>query len=290
MPALSSYTSFDSTPFPLQHWGNTQNPETILVGIHGFCGACYDFTGLATQLTERSDKIGLYAYDLRGMGLDPVISRRGDIESPNYWIRDLSSLLVALKEQYPHARMVCCGESLGALIALHACAQSSAKVLCDGLIMLSPVVSVQQHITPLIQKLAAVVAKLFPEKRIPMHLLTRNQSIKVTQGSDDHLAQSMTNSWHVESFTLRLLDSIMSLIQSSPLVLQQLTHPSLIIYGGMDFFTTPQAIETFLNSAPQSQQPETAYFPEAHHLMLYDAQAPEIFRVIGDWIELSYCQ
>ncbi|MFC5049701.1 alpha/beta fold hydrolase [Rubritalea spongiae] len=290
MAAPTSFTSFDTTPFALSQWGNAQKPKMILIGIHGFCGASNDFTGLATQLTSQLETLCVYAYNLRGMGLDPVPSRIGDIDNPDYWIRDLQSLVLRLKLQHPQSKIICCGESLGALIALHTCAYFQKKFPCDGLVLLSPVVSLEHHISSLKLTIAHTIARISPTVRIPMQRLIGDQTVKVTQASDNHLAQSQTNPWHVSSFTLRSLSAIVGYIQSASQSLQQLTTPSLIIYGGKDFFTSPRDVETFIKHAPDSAKPASHYFPDAYHLLLYDTQASKIFQLIADWLELSYCQ
>jgi alpha-beta hydrolase superfamily lysophospholipase len=284
MAEPTSFTSFDTTTFPSQIWGNAQNPEIVFIGIHGFCGASQYFQGLAATLVSHSNKICIYAYNLRGMGYDPIESRKGDIEHADYWLRDLTALSKQLREKYPNSEFVYCGESLGALIALHTL--SSKAYLCDRCILLSPVVNLNKHVPSLLNNLAHLFARAFPEYRISLDHLIGKKQVQVTQGSIDHYSQSLTNPWHLDSFTLRFLDSILQIIETAPLAFSQLSIPSLIIYGGKDFFIDPDSIENVLIQIPDSSKVQKAYYPNAHHLMLYDTQAPEIFQAISEWLEL----
>ena len=282
---MPTFSSFDTTAFRYQQWGEEQSPTALVIGIHGFCGAACDFNGLAHFLCQQNPQLGLVAYNLRGMGLDPVTDRRGDIESADYWARDLVSFCSHIRALYPDVPLVWCAESLGALIACDTLSSyPHARGFCDALILYSPVVAIDQQVASWKIALARGIAGLFPEKRIPLDLFTGSQSVQVTQGAADHTAQSSTNSWHVSSFSMRLLNAIASLIEGMPHAAASLNHPTLVINGGHDFFTRPAALEHWLTFLPATNSVEHSYFPESYHLMLYDSHAEAIFSRTADWL------
>jgi alpha-beta hydrolase superfamily lysophospholipase len=282
---MPTFSSFDTTTFDYQQWGEDQSPTALVIGIHGFCGAACDFNGLAHSVCQQNRQLGVVAYNLRGMGLDPVVSRRGDIESANYWARDLVSFCGHIRALYPNVPLVWCAESLGALIACNTLStHPHARDFCDALILYSPVVTIDQQVAPWKIALARGIARLFPEKRIPLDLFTGSQSVQVTQGATDHTAQSSTNSWHVSSFSLRLLNAIAILIEGMPHAAASLTSPTLVINGGHDFFTRPEALEHWLTFLPTTTSVEHSYFSESYHLMLYDSHAEAIFSRTADWL------
>ena len=282
---MPKFSSFDTTTFSYQQWGELQSPSAIVIGIHGFCGAACDFDGLAQFLYQKNPQLGVVAYNLRGMGLDPVEDRRGDIESSDYWARDLVSFCSHIRTLFPEAPLIWCAESLGALIACNALStRPQAKGLCDGLILYSPVVAIEQQVARWKITLARGLARIFPDKRIPLDLFTGEQPVQVTQGATDHTAQSSTNNWHVSSFSMRLLNAIASLIVAMPLAADSLSCPILVINGGQDFFTQPEALEHWLSFIPASTPLEHSYFQESYHLLLYDTHADDIFSDTADWL------
>ncbi len=282
---MPTFSSFDTTPFSYLQWGEEQSPTALVIGIHGFCGAACDFNGLARFLSKKNPQLGIVAYNLRGMGLDPVIGRRGDTESADYWSRDLLSFCAHIRSLYPGVPLLWCAESLGALIACNTLADSPhAREFCDGLILYSPVVEIDKQVAPWKISIARAIARLFPDKRIPLDLFTGSQSVQVTQGAADHSAQSGTNSWHVSSFSMRLLNEIANLIDTMPYAAKSLTTPMLVINGGQDFFTPAASLEHWLKHLPSTTTVEHSHFPESYHLMLYDSHADAIFSRTADWL------
>ena len=44
-------------------------PDVVIIGIHGFCGASIDYANLGNHLLQYQPKTALYAYELRGQGV-----------------------------------------------------------------------------------------------------------------------------------------------------------------------------------------------------------------------------
>lgn len=42
------------------------DPDVVVIGIHGFCGASIDYRNLGRNLLRHQPKTSLYAYELRG--------------------------------------------------------------------------------------------------------------------------------------------------------------------------------------------------------------------------------
>ena len=66
--------------FGYRKWiANEIDPDVVLIGIHGFCGASIDYDNLGSYFLAHQPRTGVYAYELRGQGSDPIQQRRGDI-------------------------------------------------------------------------------------------------------------------------------------------------------------------------------------------------------------------
>lgn len=282
MSSSHTFQSFDTTPFSFLKWENAESPEKVIICVHGFCGAANDFEGFARDLLEQVPDFAIYAYNLRGMGFDPVENRRGDIESADYWLKDLEHFTKHVKNLHPDATVFWCGESLGAMIATHTAARAE---LCDGLILLSPVVRIGTQIASWKIKLAQWACRLFPAARVRLRTFTGSKKVQVTQGAEDHEGQSQTNAWHIDNFSLRLLNGILSLIIAMPKKARDIHEPTLLLYGGKDFFTPTDAIENWMHHFPSETQVKSVVFPEAYHLLLYDQHSPTIFAHAAEWIQ-----
>ena len=102
-----SYVTYDRQSFGYRKWlDKNRKPETIVIGIHGFCGAAIDYENLGKHLLDEHPSKGLYAYEVRGQGSDPNHERRGDISDPEDWYRDLNTFTQLMRKEHPDARIV----------------------------------------------------------------------------------------------------------------------------------------------------------------------------------------
>ena len=102
-----------SDSFGYRKWISKEvEQDVVIIGIHGFCGASIDYANLGNHLLQYQPKTGLYAYEVRGQGSDPIRDRRGDIGDPEDWYRDLFAFTLLVREQHPHAKVVWFGESI----------------------------------------------------------------------------------------------------------------------------------------------------------------------------------
>src|SRR5687768_7555364 len=43
-------------------------PDTVIIGLHGFCGAAIDYENLGKRVLKEQPKTAVYAYEIRGQG------------------------------------------------------------------------------------------------------------------------------------------------------------------------------------------------------------------------------
>lgn len=282
----STFTTFDGDQLPYRTFGDTTSPHTVIIGTHGISGASHDYKSLGTHLSKHNPDTTLYAYETRGQGLDLNPGRRGDIHRPEEWFNDLYTLHRIVRKNHPLARIIWCGESMGALITLHAYAHRPRNEPApDALILLAPVVKIGNQVPAWKIRAAKIFAWLFPTFRITLGHLSGTQQVKVTQGSDDHHDQSETNPWHIPKFSLRLLSHLGRLIETMPEVATSITHPTIILNGGNDYFTPPEHIQDFLKKIPTTTPLTHQFYPSAYHLLMYDDARDKIYRDLSRWLE-----
>ena len=278
-------SSAKSDSFGYRRWiSENTKPDVVIIGIHGFCGASIDYANLGNHLLRYQPRTGLYAYEVRGQGSDPIRERRGDIGDPEDWYRDLFAFTQLVQEQHPHAKIVWFGESLGALIAAHAWREAPANdPPCDGLILSSPIVRFRDDIPAWTPGLVQIAATTLPLARISLDTLAGGQDVQMTQTSH-HNEQVKTNSYNIEKHTLRLIGTLGRHIGNMNECATRFTSPVLVLHGEKDFFNNDSDVRGFVARIPTGISKTYHNYPGAYHLLMYDAKKEVIFRDIESWI------
>jgi len=271
--------------FGYRKWVSKQTKQDIIIiGIHGFCGASIDYANLGNHLLQKQPKTGLYAYEVRGQGSDPIHERRGDIGDPKDWYRDLFAFTQLVQEQHPDAKIVWFGESMGALIAAHAWREAPADdPPCDGLVLSSPIVRFRDDIPAWTPGLVQIAATTLPLARVSLESLSSGQDLQMTQTSE-HGEQVKKNPYHVEQHTLRLLATLARHIQNMNECATTFRSPVLVLHGGNDFFNNDADVRGFVARIPAGVSTTYKNYPKAYHLLMYDEKKEVIFRDVERWL------
>jgi len=274
-----------SETFGYRRWiSKTSEPDVIIIGIHGFCGASIDYANLGRHLLMHQPRSGLYAYEVRGQGSDPILARRGDIGDPKDWYRDLFAFTQLVRERHPTAKIVWYGESMGGLIAVHALRHSPpTDQPCDALVLTSPVVRFRDDIPAWKIQLLQIAAETFPLARISLDALSGGQDVPMTQ-STKHASQAEKNSYNIKRHTLRLLGTLGHHIESMNDCAAALRVPVLVLHGGKDYFTSDGDVRGFVAHVPPGVAQTYRNYPDSYHLLMYDAHRDQIFRDVEHWL------
>jgi acylglycerol lipase len=277
--------SAESDTFGYRTWKRPDvEPDVVVIGIHGFCGASVDYTNLGEHLVGKQKRTALYAYEVRGQGSDPIYQRRGDIGDPAQWYADLEAFTQLVEERHPDAKIIWYGESMGALIATHAiCSAPAGKPPCDGLVLSSPIVRFKDDVEPWKIELIKAAAATLPLARVPLESLAGGQDVQMTQESS-HNEQSKTNSYNIEKHTLRLLGTLTKLIDGMNGCAAKLEVPVLVLHGGKDYFNSDSDVRGFVARIPTGVSSTYRDYPDAYHLLMYDEKRDKIFRDVEKWL------
>ena len=261
-------------------------PETVVIGVHGFCGASIDYENLGKRLLREQPETAVYAYEVRGQGKDPLKERRGDIDDPQLWFRDLNRFTAMVRERHPQARIVWFGESMGGLIVSHAYRQAVAageKPPCDALVLSSPVVKIRDDFPGWKKELVRQISHIVPTARVPLEALAGGQEVQMTHDTV-HSEQAETNSWHIDKHTLRLLVSLGDLIEGMPDCARSFEVPTLVLHGGKDFFTSAGDVKAFYGCIPKDAGRKREFYPDSYHLLMYDALKDQVIGDVESWL------
>ncbi|MGC6581490.1 MAG: alpha/beta fold hydrolase [Akkermansiaceae bacterium] len=284
----SALHSFDGDQLPYTKWLPKDEPEIVIIGVHGISGAAADYRPLATHLLANQTRIAVYAAETRGQGNDPIKERRGHVRKREDWYRDLYGFTALIRKKHPAAKIVWCGESMGSLIVLHAYARQAAEIKakppCDAIILSSPITEIKGDFPRWKIYAAHSLATIFPKARISLETLSGQDEVKVTKNSV-HQRQVENNPYHIKRHTLRLLSTLGDMIETSHSAGQMVNLPMLILHGGQDIFSETKAVERFSKSLPNQKNITLKLYPESYHLLFHDHQSDEVINDIESWLK-----
>lgn len=280
-----TYRSFDGDHFGYTSWLSKKKPEIVIIGVHGISGAASDYRPLAEHLTEKQNRITIYAPETRGQGNDPIKARRGDIGHRDEWFQDLTVFTALIREKHPKAKVIWAGESMGSLIVMHTYAKAEqGKPPCDAIILASPITAFRSDFPRWKEVAVRILGTLFPGFRVSLGGFANDDEVRVTKDTV-HDEQAATNDYHVEHQTLRLLTTLGSLIRGMPTAAQTVKVPTLILHGGKDVFSDPKDVQNFAQNFPLPSHITRKFYPESFHLLFHDHQSQEVVKDIESWIE-----
>jgi acylglycerol lipase len=280
------WISFDGKTMPYQNWipplQKGERLQGLLICVHGLSGAKSDFWPLGVGLAEK--KYGVYAYDLRGQGNDPVVADRGDILSKRLWLRDLQTFHQLVRRRHPGQPIYWYGESLGSLICLHAAAER-LRPDPQGLILASPAAGIQVTITDFQRWLLEASASVVPRTRFSLGTLAGldESKMQVTSGTT-HGSQMQKTPHCVPTFTVRLLSQIGQLLEANPQAAARLRLPLLMLASPHDILSSERQIQ-LLYQQLRSRRKKLLWFRCSHHLLLHDVQRQEVIFDVLSWLE-----
>jgi len=279
-----SFEGVDQSWFSGFVWPADEDPSAVVVAIHGLSGAAEDFEPLGSFFSGKG--ISVVSYNLRGMGNDPQVDRRGDLRDPMHWLEDLDRVFDWVEAQYPDTPTVLLGESLGALIGLEWVASKPFRQeRVAGVVLSSPVVELAGELPWWQDWMARFFLWVAPGKKLDLGKLGKDSEQSDTRVTrDDAYHHYLKVAPHrIEAFSLRMLKGIVTLVEGSSEALAQVDPPLLVLYAEHDIFVKPEASRAFVERQ-NHLSPEMAYFPEAYHLLFHDPDTPEVLARVHAWL------
>ena len=281
----AEWKSFDGAHFSSSKWivKNRKIPRAVIIGVHGISGAASDFNNLGSALSQKG--MSVYAYELRGQGNDPEPKRIGDLKDVQLWFSDLNSFISSVRKEVGTVPIFLYGESIGSLIVMHGFSAISKenKEQIRGIIYSSPLIALPGKLPPIKNLLVRTAMLLWPSYRVSLRSLSGGGKAKVSEGAD-HWEQMAKTKHYVPKFTLRILGTIERLVFSSKDAASKIKKPTLVLHPGKDIFTKPKEVDEFFN-ALESKDKSKKLFKQSHHLLAFDKERDELFKIVYEWIE-----
>lgn len=284
--AKKTWVASDGKEMQLDHWNLAQEEaaSSVWVAIHGLGGGAEDFSQLEEFFQQR--QAILVAPNLRGMGTETEPQQRGDVSSGQEWVNDVIEFITLVRNEWPELPVYLHGESLGAIISIHATAKLAVENQPRGIVLSAPVVFFEGELSPARREFFRLLRHLVPRKRLALSDLGSPQAgERLPPSRDPQVLRALEETpVRVEAYTLRMLFEIVRLMREADIVREQVNVPVLVLYAGKDVFIKPRVLENFLDQWQQhNTRLERRLFPQSHHLITRDLDAPAALDAWSDW-------
>ncbi len=281
------WTSSDGESFNYTYWSDNKEgadqPNVVLIAVHGLGGSANDFDPLGTHLAQKN--IETYAFEMRTQGNDPKVKRRGDLFDWHILTSDLKEFCDYVYTLNPDAIHILAGESMGAVVAINACASENNLPGIDGLILFTPVTEIDIHLQRWQICLWRLLTKTLPRIKIPPEWFNKDKDRSTRVSSDDEYEIYLEEAPHrLKCFTLRFYYNLLKMIENCSMAASKVNLPVLLLYAGKDIFIKADRVESFY-ALLYSTDKQKHFYPEAFHLLLHDTNTPNVLSVVENWID-----
>lgn len=261
----------DGASLPLRRWPPAGNIHAVVIALHGFTDYSNAFAGPGAYLAERG--LAVYAYDQRGFGAAPS---RGLWPGTQALVDDLREIVAVVGGAHPGKPVFLLGESMGAAAAMAAAARPPALAV-DGVVLVAPAVWGWQVMHPALAGLLWLSAHLAPGIPAPItgFRALASDNIAMLEALDrDPLA---LNAVRIDS-----LYGLVDLMDDALALSGRIAVPTLVLYGAHEPFIPPAARRELWRRLPSAAR--GALYPEGHHTLLRDLNAPAVLDDVAAWI------
>ncbi len=265
----------DGYRLPLTVWQPAGEPQAIVLGLHGFNDYHQAFSAPAEYLAAYG--VMTYAYDQRGFG---NTEQRGIWPGTDVLQQDAGTLVQLLCERYPGIPLYLVGESMGGAVVMDLIQDADLPCL-NGIILVAPAVWGWQTM-PLWQRSALWLAA----HTTPASTLT-GDGLDITPSDNTDMLRALgRDPLVIKATRIDAMFGLTNLMESALQSSQQLTLPTLILYGEHDDIIPPNSMCELIEGLPD---PGAAHwrmvlYPEGYHMLTRDLQAAVVLRDILSWI------
>ncbi len=268
-----AFIAADGCRLPLRAWLPEQNPNAVLIALHGF----NDYGRFIEQAASyfQTQGIAVYAYDQHGFGASP---KRGRWAGTEAYVKDLIDFAALIRERYPQTPLYVLGESMGGAVAIIAASQGLAWYV-DGLILAAPAVWARSFMPWYQKSLLWLASHLAPQLKLTGDglgiLASDNLEMLRALGRDPLV---------IKATRIEAIAGLVDLMDQAQASAAKLHLPTLYLYGAKDQLIPSAPTRDFLRQTdPRAVRP--VWYAMGYHLLLRDLRAEQYWRDILAWIK-----
>lgn len=266
------FVTFDGTPLGLTAWlpPEGQTPSAVIIGLHGMNDYANTFYLMGPWFAERG--VALYAYDGRGFGRSP---HRGVWGGERLMTEDLRTAVRVARRDYPGAKIVVVGDSMGAAVAMATFGSEDAPTI-DRLVLVAPAVWGWSTLPNQYALALWVGAHTFPWRAVqPPRRVTRSH---VASDNREALLQAGRAPYMIWETRIDAVYGLVNLMEIAAERSGNLHGDVLFLYGAKDqIIPRASAIATARRLPPTAR---TALYENGWHWLLRDLQREVVYEDI----------
>ncbi len=274
MLSADAFVATDGTQLPLQSWGNLENPDAVILALHGMGDYANAFMELGEQLGPTG--IAVYAFDQRGFGRSPTRPFWAGVAS---MVNDASDVLGLLRARYRDQPIYLLGNSMGGAVAMITAA--SRGHLMDGLVLVAPAVW-NRDMMPWYQTAPlAIISHSLP------WLPLSGKGLDIWPSDNIEMLRRLSRDPHMmSSVRVDMIAGIADLMDLARLRAGDISVPTLLVSGAKDQVIPPEAVAALdrVFVAAHMTDYHRCLYPAGYHMLLRDLNGPLVIEDIGRWI------
>jgi acylglycerol lipase len=248
-------------------WLPEAAPKAVLLVVHGLAEHIGRYKNLVNYFLPRS--YAIYGFDLRGHGKSP--GRKGYTDRFIDYIDDVKIFFDKVRQENAGKKIFIIGHSMGGLIATSYVIQHQDDMA--GLVLSGPTLKVGTSISPVTIVLARLLSVLVPKMGVAVldaSAISRDKAVVDAYINDPLVYRGKTSA--------RLGAELLNTIRSIPVLMDRITLPLLIMYGGADRLSNPSGSRMLHQKAGSKDKTLKVYDGLCHEIF----NEPEHEKVMAD--------
>ncbi len=268
------FVAADGAALPLQSWGDLEDPDAVILGLHGMGDYANAFMELGEQVGPKG--IAIYAYDQRGFGRTaarPFWSGTASL------VNDASDVLTLLRARYPDTPIYLLGNSMGGAVAIIAAATRGH--LMDGLILVAPAVW-NRDMMPWYQTTPLSILS----HSLPWLPLT-GRGLDIWPSDNIEMLRRLSRDPRMmSSVRVDLLAGVADIMDLARVRAGDISVPSLLLSGMQDQVIPPEAVAALDDELSSLGLPDyhRCLYSAGYHMLLRDLNGPLVIEDIRRWV------
>lgn len=266
-----------TTPGGLDLFTRTWIPDgpvrALVVLVHGVHEHSGRYAYVASALMRHG--IAVHALDLRGHGQSP--GKRGQVEGFSDYVYDVRLFLDRISNEAVETPLFLMGHSMGGLVAAATVVDRGTDRLA-GVVLSSPALQIPDDTSPLLQKLAPVVARWLPHvpvTRLDLSRLSHDPTVERAY-RDDPLTTK-------KGVRARLAYEVLRTIEHVRQHPEAFDAPLYLFHGTDDALTNPRGTEWLADHAASSDVTLRLY-EGLYHETLNEVERDMVIEALADWL------
>ena len=273
-PETLTCRAIDGTELPSLYWpvDTMKGMVCILHGLGEHIGRYNDFAGAAN-----SAGLAVFGADFRGHGRAP--GEECFVKSFDEYSWDATAMLVAARGLANGRPLFLMGHSMGGAVALRVMTvRSEWRGAVAGLISSSAALKIGREVSPLLLKLAPLVARLAPRLRLqPLDPAVMSRDPKQVEAyRTDPLVSH-------RAAPARTANELLKVIVTNRYVMPKLTMPLYVLHGDADQLTDVDGSRE-LHATWGGSDKTLRIWPGSFHEPLHDLDSAAATTELLDWI------